>query len=28
MASFPGQPGQASTKKVKPMWILMKQEMK
>jgi len=27
MTSFPGQPGQASSKKVKPIWILMKQEM-
>ena len=26
-ASFPGQPGQAGTRKVKPIWILMKQEM-
>jgi len=26
-ASFPGQPGQAGTKKVKPVWILIKQEM-
>jgi len=27
MATFPGQPGQASTSKVKTFWILMKQEM-
>jgi len=27
MASLSGQPGQASTKKVKAIWILMKQEM-
>jgi len=28
MASFPGQPAlQASTRKFKPIWILMKQEM-
>jgi len=27
MASFPGQPGKAGTRKVKPIWILMKQEM-
>jgi len=27
MASFPGQPGKAGTRKDKPMWILMKQEM-
>jgi len=27
MASFPEQPGYASTRKVKPSWILMKQEM-
>jgi len=27
MASFPGQPGYASTRKFKPIWILMKQEM-
>ena len=26
-ASFPGQPGYASTRNVKPVWILMKQEM-
>jgi len=26
-AYFPGQPGQASTRKLKPLWILMKQEM-
>jgi len=26
-ASFPGQPGQAGTEKLKPIWILMKQEM-
>jgi len=26
MASFPGQPEQASTRKVKPIWILIKQE--
>jgi len=26
-ASFPGQPGQAGTRKVTPIWILMKQEM-
>jgi len=25
--SFPGQPGQAGTRKVKAIWILMKQEM-
>ena len=25
--SFPGQPGSAGTRKVKPFWILMKQEM-
>ena len=27
MACFPGQPGYAGTRKVKPIWILMKQEM-
>jgi len=27
MASFPGQPGLSRTGKVKPIWILMKQEM-
>jgi len=27
MAPFPGQPGKAGTRKVKPVWILMKQEM-
>jgi len=27
MAFFPGQPGWAGTRKVKPFWILMKQEM-
>jgi len=27
MASFPGQPGYTGTRKVKPIWILMKQEM-
>jgi len=27
MTSFPGQPGQASTGKVKPVWIKMRQEM-
>jgi len=27
MASFPGQPGKAGTRKVKPIWILMKQDM-
>jgi len=26
-AFFPGQPVYASTRKVKPIWILMKQEM-
>jgi len=26
MASFPGQPGYSGTTKVKPIWILMKQE--
>jgi len=26
-ASFPGQPGQAGTRKDKPIWILMKHEM-
>jgi len=26
-ASFLGQPGQASTRKAKPLWILIKQEM-
>ena len=26
-ASFPGQPGQAGTRKVKPVWIKMSQEM-
>jgi len=26
-ASFPGQPGKAGTRKVNPVWILMKQEM-
>jgi len=26
-ASFPGQPGQAGTRMVKPVWILMKQEI-
>jgi len=26
-ASFPGQPGEAATKKVKPVWIQMRQEM-
>jgi len=28
MASFPGEPGQAGIRKVKPIWILMKQEMR
>jgi len=28
MAFFPGQPGQAKIRKVKPVWILMKQEVK
>jgi len=27
MTSFLGQPGQAGTKMVKPVWILMKQDM-
>jgi len=27
MVSFTGQPGQATTRKVKPIWILMNQEM-
>jgi len=27
MASCPGQPGQEGTRKVKPVWILSKQEM-
>jgi len=27
MASFPGQPELAGIRKVKPIWILMKQEM-
>jgi len=27
MASFPGQPGYAITRKIKPIWILMNQEM-
>jgi len=27
MASFPGQPGQAGTRKVKPIWILLEQQM-
>jgi len=27
MAFFPGQPGQAGTRKVKPFWVLMKQDM-
>jgi len=27
MASFPAEPGQAGTRKVKPSWILMKKEM-
>jgi len=27
MVCFQGQPGQAGTRKVKPIWILMKQEM-
>ena len=27
MASFPGQPAWASTRKAKPVWILMRQEM-
>jgi len=26
-ASFPGQPEKAGTRKAKPIWILMKQEM-
>ena len=26
MASFPGQPGSAGTRKVKPIWILLEQE--
>jgi len=26
-ASFPGQPDQAGTRKVKPVWILIRQEM-
>jgi len=26
-ASFPGQPGSAGTRKVKPVWIYMRQEM-
>jgi len=26
MASSPGKPGKAGTRKVKPVWILMKQE--
>jgi len=26
MAFFPGQPGEAGTKKVKPVWIQMRQE--
>jgi len=26
-ASFLGQPGKADTRKVKPIWIIMKQEM-
>jgi len=27
IASFPGQPGQADTRKEKPFWILLEQEM-
>jgi len=27
MAAFPGQPGLAGTRKVKPFWILMNEEM-
>jgi len=27
MASFPGQHGQASTRKVKPIWILLNKDM-
>jgi len=27
MASFPAQPGQAGTRKIKPVWVLKKQEM-
>jgi len=27
MASFPGQPGQVGIRKLKPVWILMKQEI-
>jgi len=27
MVSFPGQPGQASTRKAKPFWISLKHEM-